>query len=133
MQARGPSESHGEAGVESLNNGIDSNEIVVEGQQDDEEKGSEDEEGLQDQNEDGDIGDQLAEQAQRDDQEVDESVQELVGDAQVQYLDQEELEAQQRMQVGEMNIEGGEHNIDEEENMMMAAGYVPNGAEYVVQ
>ena len=37
------------------------------------------------------------------------------------------------MQVGEMNIEGGEHNIDEEENMMMAAGYVPNGAEYVVQ
>lgn len=94
MQARGPSESHGEAGAESLNNGIDSNEIVVEGQQDDEEKGSEDEEGLQDQDDDGDIGDQLAEQAQREDQEVGESVQELVGDAQVQYLDQEELEAQ---------------------------------------
>ena len=37
------------------------------------------------------------------------------------------------MQVGEMNIEGGEHNIDDEENMAVAAGYVPAGADYVVQ
>lgn len=53
-----------------------------------------------------------------------ESAQEMIGDAQVQYLDHEELQAQQRMQVGEMNIEGGEHNIDDEENMVVNSGYI---------
>ena len=94
MQPRGPSEGLVDAGAESLNNGIDSNEIVVEGQPDDDgDKGSEDEDGELGEDDD-EMDGQHAAQAVREGEEVGEPDDELVEDAEAQYLDRKQMEEQ---------------------------------------
>lgn len=84
------------------------------------------------------MGNQHPAQAEDEDDDEDEPDDDMIEDPEDQYLDREQLAQQQRMQVGEMNIEGSEqmilNNEEEEENMAVANAYVPPGAsEYIVQ
>ena len=119
MPPPGHQDGPGDTGLDSRNEGIDSNEIVVEGDAD-QDMGEESEQdggnlageddmaGLEDDKADGEGEDDEGEEG-------------MMQDPEGQY--QEAAQRHPGLQVGEINIEGGEQNIDDEENMA-ANGYV---------
>jgi hypothetical protein len=139
MRHRAEAEELGAAGGESVNNGIDSNEIVVERQPDeidvdDANKSSADEDDEQG-DDDGMGGRDPTAQAEEEGEDEGEPGDEMDSAPDGQYLGHEQLkQRQQIMQVGEMNIEGSEHNLEDEDGMAVGNGYGPAGAnEYIQQ
>lgn len=143
LRHEGPTDEIDDAGEESVNNGIDSNEIVVEAHADeDDQKIGEEEVQAEAQRQRN-----LMAMAVPTGQEAEEDEQEAAGDEleeneelmddqedQQQFLNEEQLQQQRRMQVGEMNIEGNVPMMEEEEHLAGAAGYAPDGAnQYLVQ
>jgi gamma-glutamylcyclotransferase (GGCT)/AIG2-like uncharacterized protein YtfP len=143
MQHEGAGDDIDDAGEESVNNGIDSNEIVVEAHGDeDDQKISEEQVQAEAQRQrnlmamagpPGQATDEDEEEAEDDDLGEDEELREGEED-QERYLDEEELEQQRRMQVGEMNLEGNVQMMEDEEDLVAAVGYAPDGTnQYLVQ
>ena len=142
MQHDGAGDDIDDAGEESVNNGIDSNEIVVEAHGDEDDRKISEEEVQEAQRQrhlmamacaPGQLDDDDDAEGEDDDGLGDDA--ELMdGDEdQQQFLDEEQLEQQRRMQVGEMNLEVNGQMMEEEEDMAQAVGYAPDGAnQYLV-